>query len=466
MHIMYFTERPYRDVPEEEVIRNRSFFGVPNSFYDPEVGARYYNEYIDEDVYAEEVGFDAIMLNEHHGTPFCMGAVMNVEAAILARVTKKARIVLLGNPLPVLKHPLRMAEELAMIDLISKGRLVPGWVRGAGSEQIFNNANPAYNREYFNEAHDVVIAAWTRPGPFRWEGKHFNYRYINPWALPYQKPHPPIWIPGVISPETVVWCAEHRYPYIGLGTALQSTVELWNLYGQTAADHGYQAGTENFGYLQQIHVSDTEEKAQEEGKAALFGGGAANFSRPEWTLPPGYNSKEAIRRLARQATDYGFLGITSEKLNEAQTGAGERRDPNETKAGTRERLKRGEVSIEEAKRKIYANYQKAQDGLQIIIGTPKTVIPKLKLILEVLRPGVFGLFQAQGPLTFDQRMNSIRLMGQEVLPAMREIAKGLGIADPFERAPGSRPYVSGTKIDALVDLEALKRAPKRDESVR
>ncbi|HJU11503.1 MAG TPA: LLM class flavin-dependent oxidoreductase [Candidatus Binataceae bacterium] len=464
MHMMYFTERPYRDVPEEEVIRNRSFFGVPNSFYDPEVGARYYNEYIDEAIYAEELGFDAIMLNEHHGTPFCMGSVMNVEAAILARVTKKARIVLLGNPLPVLKHPLRMAEELAMIDLISKGRLVPGWVRGAGSEQIFNNANPAYNREYFNEAHDVVIAAWTRPGPFRWEGKHFNYRYINPWVLPYQKPHPPIWIPGVISTETVLWCAEHRYPYIGLGTALHSTVELWNLYQQTAAQEGYVAGSENFGYLQQIHVADTEEKAQEEGKAALFGGGAANFSRPEWTLPPGYNSKEATRRLARQATEYGFLGITSEKLAESQRG--ERRDPNESKGHTRERLMRGEVSIEEAKKKIYGQYQKAQDGLQIIIGTPKTVIPKLKLILEVLRPGVMGLFQAQGPLTSEQRMNSIRLMGQEVLPALREIAKGLGIVDPFERQPGSRQYVAGTQLDPLVDLDALKRAPKRDESVR
>jgi alkanesulfonate monooxygenase SsuD/methylene tetrahydromethanopterin reductase-like flavin-dependent oxidoreductase (luciferase family) len=456
---MYFTERPYRDVPEEEVIRNRSFFGVPNSLYDAEVGARLYNEYLDEDLYAEDVGFDAIMLNEHHGTPFCMGAVMNVEAAILARITKKARIVLLGNPLPTLKHPVRMAEELAEIDLISHGRLVPGWVRGAGSEQIFNNANPAYNREYFNEAHDVVIATWTRPGPFRWEGKHFNYRYINPWALPYQKPHPPIWIPGVISPETVVWCAEHRYPYIGLGTALQSTVELWNLYGQTAAQQGYQAGTENFGYLQQIHVAETEEAAQEQGRAALFGGGAQNFSRPEWTLPPGYNSKEAIRRLARQATDYGFLGVTSETL-------GQSRSSNDSRGNTRERLKRGEISIEEAKGKIYANYQKAQDGLLIIIGTPKTVLPRLRLIMEVLRPGIFGLFQCQGPLTSAQRMNSIRLMGQEVLPAMREIAKGLGIVDPFERQPGSRPYVAGTQYDSLVDLDALKRAPKRDESVR
>ncbi len=456
MHIMYFTERPYREVPEDEVIKNRSFFGVPNRFFDREVGARLYDEYLDENVYAEEMGFDGVMLNEHHGTPFCMGAVMNVEAAILARITRKVRIVLLGNPLPTLGNPLRMAEELAEIDLISKGRLVPGWVRGAGSEQIFNNANPAYNREYFNEAHDVVIAAWTRPGPFRWEGKHFTYRFINPWVLPYQKPHPPIWIPGVISPETVVWCAQHRYPYIGLGTALHSTVELWNLYGNTAAQEGYQAGSENFGYLQQIFVAETEAKAQEIGKGALFGGGASNFSRPEWTLPPGYNSKEATRRLARQASEFGFLGITSEKLREST----------EDRHQTRERLRRGEVSVEEAKRKIYANYQKAQDGLQIIIGTPKSVIPKLRLVMEVLHPSIMGLFQAQGPITLEQRMTSIRLMGQEVLPAIREIAKELGVKDPFERAPGSRPYVAGTYRDSLVDLDALKRAPKRDESVR
>jgi alkanesulfonate monooxygenase SsuD/methylene tetrahydromethanopterin reductase-like flavin-dependent oxidoreductase (luciferase family) len=359
----------------------------------------------------------------------------------------------------VLKHPLRMAEELAEIDLISRGRLVPGWVRGAGSEQIFNNANPAYNREYFNEAHDFIIAAWTRPGPFRWEGKHFSYRYVNPWALPYQKPHPPIWIPGVLSPETVVWCAQHRYPYIGLGTALPATVELWNLYGDTAAQEGYTAGSENFGYLQQIFVAETEEKAQELGKGALFGGGAQNFSRPEWTLPPGYNSKEATRRLAKQATEYGFLGVTAETLGQAQSSAG-------SKGNTRERLKRGEISIEEAKEKIYKNYQKAQDGLQIVIGTPKSVLPKIKLIMETLRPGIFGLFTIQGPVSVEDRLTNVRLMGQEVLPAMREYAKQLGIKDPFELAPGSRPYTAGTKRDSLVDLEALKKAPKRDDTVR
>ena len=81
------------------------------------------------------------MLNEHHDTPFCMGAAMDVEASLLAKTAKRVKIILLGNPAPVVSHPPRLAEELAMIDMISGGRLVPGFIRGAGSEQIFSNAN-------------------------------------------------------------------------------------------------------------------------------------------------------------------------------------------------------------------------------------------------------------------------------------------------------------------------------------
>src|SRR5256885_366207 len=297
MIIGYFTERPYRWVPEDEVLRNEGFFAVSNKYFDREKAADDYIYFLDEYCYAEDMGYDALMLNEHHGNPFCMGGVMNVEASILARITRKVKIVLIGNPLPVLKHPLRMAEELAEIDLISRGRLVTGWVRGAGSEQFFNNANPAYNREYFNEAHDFIIQAWTRPGPWRYEGKHFHYRHVNPWALPYQKPHPQMWIPGVLSPETVRWCAEHAYPYMGLVTNLGPTCDLWDFYADIAAEHGYQAGPENFGYLMGVFVAETDEKAQELGKAFVFGVGANAFSRPEHTLPPGYNSKDAIPAL-------------------------------------------------------------------------------------------------------------------------------------------------------------------------
>src|SRR5579864_169243 len=320
MHIMYFTERAYIYAPEDEILKLQSFFGVPNSYFDPVKGAQLLNEYLDDKVYAEELGFDGVMLNEHHGTPFCVGAVMDMEASILAKITRKVRIVLLGNPLSVVANPLRLAEELAMIDLISGGRLVPGWVRGAGSEQVFNNANPAYNRELFNEAHDLIIAAWTRSGPFRWEGEHFTYRYVNPWVTPYQKPRPPIWIPGVLSPETVQWCAEHRYPYIALGTQLGPTCDLWDFYADEAAKQGYQAGPENFGYLIATVLAETEDKAQELAEGFVYGGGQNAFSAPQYTMPPGYNSKAAIRVLAKQQTS-AWLGISGEKVRQQMQGS-------------------------------------------------------------------------------------------------------------------------------------------------
>ena len=426
MHIMCFTERPYYHVPEDEIIKNGSYFGVSNTHFDPVKGSELYNQYFDEVLYAEEEGFDGVMLNEHHGTPFCMGAVMDVEAAILARITKRLKIVLLGNPLPV-TDPLRLAEELAEIDMISGGRLVPGWVRGSGNESLFSNANPAFNRERFNEAHDFVIKAWTTPGPFRYEGKHYHYRFVNPWVLPLQKPHPPIWIPGLVSPETVVWCAKHRYPYIALSTFLEPTLEILNLYADVAAQEGYQAGPENFGYLQRVVVAETEEKAQELGKGFLFGGGQLAFARAEWMFPPGYNSKEATRRLARVFTD-PKSGETLMPISPSETSTG----------------------LEEAKKKIYERYQSLQDNQQVIVGTPDTVIPKIRRFLEIVRPGIFVLWYHHGPSSHEDRMTSLRLLGQEVLPAMREIAHELELPDPFERKPGSRPLPPSGVRDPVV----------------
>ena len=425
MHIMCFSERSYYHVPEDEIIKNASYFGIPNAHFDPVKGGELYNAHFDEAVYAEKVGFDGVMLNEHHGTPFCMGSVMNVEAAVLARITERIKIVLLGNPLPV-ADPLRLAEELAMIDMISGGRLVPGWVRGAGSESLYNNANPAYNRELFNEAHDFVIKAWTTPGPFRYEGKHYHYRHVNPWALPVQKPHPPIWIPGLVSPETVIWCAKHRYPYLALATFLEPTLEMVKLYADTAEQEGYQSGPENFGYLQRIVVAETEEKAQELGKGHLFGGGINTFARPEWMFPPGYNSKAATKRLAKVFTDPN----TGDELM-AFT-------PSESA-----------VDIEATRKKIYARYEPEQNNRQIIVGTPDTIIPKIRHILETIRPGIFAMWHTHGPIAPEDRMTSIRLMGEEILPAMREIAKELGLPGPYEQEPGSRPLPASGKRDPV-----------------
>ncbi len=444
MKIAYFTERPYRWVPEDEVLKNKAFFAVSNKHFDREKAADDYNYFLDEYCYAEELGFDAVALNEHHGNPFCMGSVMNVEAAVLARITKKVKIILIGNPLPVIKHPLRMAEELAEIDLISRGRLITGWVRGAGSEQFFNNANPAYNREMFNEAHDFIIQAWTKPGPWRYEGKHFHYRHVNPWALPYQKPYPQMWIPGVLSPETVRWCAQHRYPYIGLGTALGPTCDLWDIYADEAAKMGYQAGPENFGYLIPTFLAETDEKAQELGKNFVFGGGQNAFSRPEHTLPPGYNSKGAIKMLAKHPGG-SWLGVSPEKLRQAAEGDDGRPD----------------TDFDIVRKKLLSGYEKVQRNHQLIIGSPKTVLPKLKLLLQILRPGSFVFFNVQGKVSNEDRMTSMRLIANEVVPALREYAKEIDLLDSFQRTPGSVIIRAGAERIPVSD-----RGPMEELSLR
>ena len=423
MHFMWFTERAYHeedrvksDALENEIIRKRSFFATPNTFFDRKVGAELYNMYLDEMVWSEQElsGFDGVMLNEHHGTPFCLGSVMDVEAAILAKVTNRYKIALLGNPIPTVNNPLRLAEELATIDLISGGRLIPGWVRGAGCEQLANGANPAFNRELFEEGHDLILKAWSHEGPFRWEGKHYHYRMVNLWTKPYQEPHPPIWIPGLVSPDTARWCARKRYPYLALATYPEPTAELWNIYAETAAKEGYQAGSENFGYLQPIFVGETQERAEEMGRRFLYGGHFAHFARPEWMFPPGYNSKEATARLARQFANPNMPG---------RSIVGDWTD---------------EEDVEEVKRRIYARFDSAQEDLQMIAGTPEYVIPRVKKVMEILRPGIFS-FWVDGPLPRAERRTCLRLLSEEVVPALREHGRELGLRSPLDHKPGSVP---------------------------
>ena len=437
MQIAHFTERPVRYLPEEPVLQNRAFFGVSNSYVDREKSADDYNFYLDEACYVEEVGFDAIAMNEHHGNPFCSGNVVNIEAAILARITSKAKIVIIGNMLPGVKHPLRVAEELATIDTISRGRLVSGWVRGAGSEQFFNNANPAYNREMFNEAHQFILDCWTKDGPWRYEGKHFHYRHVNPWVKPYQE-MPQQWIPGVLSAETVMWCAEKQYPYLGLGTALGPTCDLWDMYADKSAELGYQAGPENFGYLLPIFCADTDEKAQELGKGFIFGGGQNAFSRPEHTLPPGYNSKSAIRMLGQQPGG-SWLGVSKEKL---MAGADDSWDAS---------------AYDSLRAKLVAGYEKSQDTMQTVIGSPETCAQKIKDVLSVIRPGVFTCFAVQGNVSDKDRLRSVELLGKEVLPDVRKFADEIGLFGPFDRTPGSVKLAPGTKRAPVVDREALAK---------
>ena len=367
MFIGHFTERPYQD-PKS------GFFGatgtpimdltVSNDVYDPKIGSDLYNRYLDEKVYAEEMGFDGLMINEHHSTPFCMGGVVNVEASILARITQRAKIVILGNILPIWDDPLWLVEQLSVIDMISKGRLVSGWVRGTGREMVSHNAPPAYNWERFQEAHDFIVKAWTEPGPFR----------------------------------SVMRAARQRIPYVMLATQLGPTVESFQVYKDTAEEEGYEAGPQNFGYLWKVHVDETEELADEVARKFVQGPSNPFLAGNEGTVNPAL---------------LGLPGLTSRKRV----------------------LPTQKVSTANRGGALSRSYEDQINDYTIISGTPKTVIPKIRHVLEYLRPGSVFFWDGDGAMTHEEQMRSLRLMGEEVLPAVREIADELELPSLFEVDP-------------------------------
>ena len=401
MHLMYFTEQPLSSWNPEDA----AFDEIPvgggkkqrvtalmhsNRFFDPKDGERLYNERLDEYQLVEEVGFDGIMLNEHHTAPFCMSPRINLFATLLARITKRVKIVLLGNPLPIWDNPVHLAEELSIIDMISGGRLVSGFVRGGGVENLQGNNNPVFNRERFEEAHDLVIKAWTQPGPFRWEGKHYQFRVVNPWATPLQKPHPRIWIPGVASRETVIWAAEHRYPYIGLNTNFDLSDKIKSIYTETARGVGYEPGPENFGQLLQCHVADTEEKAERNAKEFMWMAGEfTGLAHPVWGSPTGYGSPSNRKALIEAAAGRRPLA----------------RPPSQ------------------AQRRLEHTF---------VWGTPGQVIKQLKTVLENNRVGILALWGNDGRINHEDSKRCITLLGREVVPEIREYAKTLDLKDPFE----------------------------------
>ena len=145
-----------------------------NHNFDPELGAALYDRYLDEWACADEYGLN-VMLNEHHATSTNLNPSAAVALGALARVTKRARLLILGNPIGNRRDPVRVAEEMAMIDCYSHGRLDVGFVRSAPYEFSATNSPPARMVDRLWEAHDLILKAWTtHDGPFNWEGQYFT----------------------------------------------------------------------------------------------------------------------------------------------------------------------------------------------------------------------------------------------------------------------------------------------------
>lgn len=267
MKVCMFHLMPYRDLPNDFEQRYRSIWVDPpvSELFDPVACSEMYHDYLTELQYAADLGLDGICVNEHHSNAYGLMASPNLMAAILARTTKNAAIVVMGNSLALYNPPIRVAEEMAMLDVISGGRLVAGFPVGTSMDTNYAyGVPPAVLREKYYEAHDLVMAVWTRQEVFHWNGKHNQIRYVNPWPRPLQKPRPPVWIPGGGSVETWEWCARNNYNYaylnyFGFIRGARTMQGFWSKMKELGTEpNPYQGG-----FAQGVLVADTDAMAKE-----------------------------------------------------------------------------------------------------------------------------------------------------------------------------------------------------------
>ena len=265
MKFTWFNLMPWPYLPDDFREKHHSVWvDIPNKLYDPQKGHFVYHQYMDQLEYAEQVGFDGIGCNEHHQNGYGLMPSPNIIAAGLSRRTSKAAIAVIGNSLALYNPPIRVAEEFAMLDVMSGGRLLAGFPVGTSMDTNYCYGQiPALTRDKYAEAHDLVMRAWAEEEPFAFDGKYNQLRHVNLWPKPIQKPHPPIYIPGGGSIETWDFCLDHDYNYSYLSfTGYLRGKKLLDGYWNQVAKRGKDESPYRGAFAQTICVAETDQEAE------------------------------------------------------------------------------------------------------------------------------------------------------------------------------------------------------------
>jgi alkanesulfonate monooxygenase SsuD/methylene tetrahydromethanopterin reductase-like flavin-dependent oxidoreductase (luciferase family) len=372
----FFHLMPWPYLPPDFVERHPSaWVTLSNAEFDPSKGTALYARYLDELAFADEMGFDGVCVNEHHQTAYGLMPAPNIIAAILTQRVRRGRIALLGNALPLRGYPLRVAEEVAMLDVISGGRIISGFVRGLGTEYHVFNLDAGQSRERFIEAMELILKAWTEPGPFEWDGRYFPARYVNPWPRPLQQPHPPVWLPSTGSYETIELIAKYGFPFIRVYERAALVKQLFDEVRAKGDELGRTITPDLLGWMMPIYVAETDERARDEAaRHVLYLFKELIHRSFEIFMPPGYMAAASLSRALDRADRHLRTDRTFEELNE--------------------------------------------QGL-VIFGSPSTVRDRLLAYQREMQfEKLVGLLHF-GTLPHDLTMKNIELFGREVMPQLR-----------------------------------------------
>jgi alkanesulfonate monooxygenase SsuD/methylene tetrahydromethanopterin reductase-like flavin-dependent oxidoreductase (luciferase family) len=386
MKLMWFHLMPYTELPDDFREKHPSVWvDIHSSLFDPRRAHLMYNDFMDELEFAAECGFDAVCVNEHHSNGYGLMPSPNLIASALARRTTDTALCVMGNSLALYNPPTRVAEEFAMIDVISGGRLIAGFPVGTPMDTCFAyGQNPSMLRDRYYEAHDLVMRAWTEQDTFAFNGRFNQQRYVNIWPRPVQKPHPPVWIPGGGSVETWRWCAEmdHVYAYLSYFgyQAGQATMDgFWKEMDRLGKDRNpYRAG-----FLQFVGVAESREEAYRlyREPAEYFYGRCLHVD-PRFAGAPGYTS-EATQRA-------GVVGQVAQVA----------------------RMRRFDTLAREMDAIVEKGY--------VIIGSPDEVADQLKKVAADLNVGHLMLLMQFGNMGKDLAKYNTQLFAEKVMPQLTD----------------------------------------------
>jgi alkanesulfonate monooxygenase SsuD/methylene tetrahydromethanopterin reductase-like flavin-dependent oxidoreductase (luciferase family) len=385
MKVFVFDLMPYARHFDEFKADRLIPYPLPGRHFDPEVAARTYADSIALWKEMDRLGFDGVGLNEHHTTVHGMMNAPNMMAAVGAQHTERLKFLQLGNLIP-LHNPLRIAEEIAMADCMSRGRLLAGFARGNQREYGVFQVKMSESRARFEEAFEIILKAWTEE-VFSYEGKFWSFKDIAIWPRPYQQPHPPIWIPFTGSKETIDWAAKYD-----LGAVLPTfsrgvTRDMVGYFAKSLAAHGRAIRPDQIGLLTDAWVADSQDAAlAENGPYFLY------FNQTLWHHGSLAGIREPNRGGYVTATSYDYI----KPENRASAGM------------DREKIRRTEMTDIEAR---------VRSG-HLAWGSPKEVADHLIELGEYTGANVLVVNLNLGAVPGELMLEQVRRFGRDVLPRL------------------------------------------------
>jgi alkanesulfonate monooxygenase SsuD/methylene tetrahydromethanopterin reductase-like flavin-dependent oxidoreductase (luciferase family) len=385
MKFTWFNLMPWPYLPADFRQKHRSVWvDIDSKLFDPEKSHALYNTYIDLLEYAGTLGFDGIGVNEHHQNAYGLMPSPNLIAAGLARRTRDVAIVVLGASIALYNPPLRVAEEFAMLDCISGGRLVAGFPVGTSMDTNFCYGQiPALTREKYREANELILRAWAEREPFAFNGRYTKLRHVNLWPRPIQQPRPPVHIPGSGSIETFDFCLDntYSYSYLSFGGYVRGKQLMQSYWDRVTERNTPDTSPYRAGFAQTICVADTDEEAER-----LYAKHVSYFYNrclhvfPGFADAPGYRTIKTIQK-----------GVLSQYAP--------------PKGGLFPEL----------------SWKEMVEGGYIIAGSPETVRQRMEEMIKGLHVGNVFCLMHIGDMPKEKSMYSTRLFAEKVMPRLRSI---------------------------------------------